>query len=77
MESLRLKIKGIWLDVDGCAIEPSEEYGQIGYDFEIFDVSHNGESIFELLDGNMINLITSKSIETYKEFQISKELKED
>lgn len=77
MEKITLTIRGVKLDIDGCIIEPDEKYGQIGYDFEIFDVLYKGKSIYNILSENIIDLIIEKSIESYKEMQQSKELGED
>ena len=77
MEKITLTIRGVELDIDGCIIEPDEKYGQIGYDFEIFDILHEGKSIHDLIDDSTYNLIVGASIETYKEMQQSKELGED
>lgn len=77
MEKITLTISGVELDIDGCIIEPDEKYGQIGYDFEIFDILHEGKSIHDLIDDSTYNLIVGASIETYKEMQQSKELGED
>ena len=77
MEKTTLTISGVELDIDGWIIEPDEKYGQIGYDFEIFDVLHKGISIYNILAEDIIDLIIEKSIESYKETQQSKELGED
>ena len=77
MEKITLTIRGVELDIDGCIIEPDEKYGQICYDFEIFDILHEGKSIHDLIDDSTYNLIIEASIEAYKEFQKSKELGED
>ena len=77
MEKITLRIRGVELDIDGCIIEPDEKYGQISYDFEIFDILHEGKSIHDLIDDSTYSLIIEASIEAYKEFQESKELGED
>lgn len=77
MEKITLTVRGVELYVDGCIIEPDEKYGQIGYDFEIFDVLHKGMSIYNILADGVIDVIIEKSIWSYKEMQQSKELGED
>ncbi len=77
MEKITLTISGVKLDIDGCIIEPDEKYGQIGYDFDVFDITHKGESVYDLIDEYTLGLIVEKSIESYKEMQQSKELGED
>lgn len=76
MQEIEIKIGNVTLCVSGNYIECDESVG-FKEDFEIFDITHKDESVFDIISSNMVLHITDKCIELSKEFQESEQLKED